>query len=121
VWAGASAGSKRLGGTHRSSCPRKLTQVERETLGQGAGERMFMGIERGESVDAKPGRKKQRLKAAHKRRRTMMQQGKVVARMRVLNCASTAWVSWATTGPKVSWWSSPWANRMPADKRTDGA
>jgi len=45
---------------------------------------MFMGIERGESVDAKQGRKKQRLKAAHKRRLTMMQQGKVVARMRVL-------------------------------------
>ena len=43
-----------------------------------------MGIERGESVDAKQGRKKQRLKAAHKRRLTMMQQGKVVARMRVL-------------------------------------
>ena len=43
-----------------------------------------MGIERGESVDAKQWRKKQRLKAAHKRRRAMMQQGKVVARMRVL-------------------------------------
>jgi hypothetical protein len=44
---------------------------------------MLMGIERGESVDAKQWRKKQRLKAALKRRLAMMQQGKVVARMRV--------------------------------------
>jgi len=45
---------------------------------------MLMGIERGESVDAKQRRKKQRLKAVQKRRLAMMQQGKVVARMRVL-------------------------------------
>lgn len=43
-----------------------------------------MGIEGGESVDAKQRRKKQRLKAAQKRRLAMMHQGKVVARMRVL-------------------------------------
>ena len=41
-----------------------------------------MGIERGESVDATQRRKKQRLTAAPKRRLAMMQQGKVVARMR---------------------------------------
>ena len=45
---------------------------------------MLVGIERGESVDATQRRKKQRLKAAHKRRLAVMQQGKVVARMRVL-------------------------------------
>src|SRR5712691_533805 len=45
---------------------------------------MRMGIERGESVDAKQPRKTQRLTAAQKRRLTMRQQGKVVARMRVL-------------------------------------
>ena len=43
-----------------------------------------MGIERGESVDVKQRRKAQRLKAAQKRRLAMRQQGKVVARMRVL-------------------------------------
>ena len=43
-----------------------------------------MGIECGESVDATQRRKKQRLKAVQKRRLVMMQQGKVVARMRVL-------------------------------------
>ena len=44
---------------------------------------MLMGIERGEAVDAKQRRKKQRLKAAQKRRLAMMQQGKVIARMRL--------------------------------------
>jgi len=47
---------------------------------------MFMGIEGGESVDATQRRKKQGLKAAQKRRLAMMQQGKVIARMRVLMC-----------------------------------
>jgi hypothetical protein len=45
---------------------------------------MFMGIECGESVDATQRRKKQGLKAAQKRRLAMMQQGKVIARMRLL-------------------------------------
>lgn len=43
-----------------------------------------MGIECGESVDATQRRKKQGLKAAQKRRLAMMQQGKVIARMRLL-------------------------------------
>ena len=42
-----------------------------------------MGIERGEAVDATQRRKKQRLKAVQKRRLAMMQQRKVIARMRV--------------------------------------
>jgi hypothetical protein len=45
---------------------------------------MFMGIECGESVDATQRRNKQCLKAAQKRRLAMMQQGKVIARMRLL-------------------------------------
>ena len=45
---------------------------------------MLRGIECGEAVDATQRRKKQRLKAVQKRRLAMMQQGKVVARMRVL-------------------------------------
>ena len=43
-----------------------------------------MGIECGESVDATQRRKKQCLKAVQKRRLAMMQQGKVIARMRLL-------------------------------------
>jgi hypothetical protein len=43
-----------------------------------------MGIECSESVDATQRRKKQCLKAAHKRRLAMMQQGKVIARMCLL-------------------------------------
>ena len=47
------------------------------------GERMLMGIKGGEAVDATQRRKKQRLKAAQKRRLAMMYQSKVIARMRV--------------------------------------
>ena len=45
---------------------------------------MLVGIKLAEAVNTPQGGKKQRLKAAHKRLRTMMQQGKVVARMRLL-------------------------------------
>src|SRR6266436_3192158 len=45
---------------------------------------MFMGIECGESVDATQRRKNQCLKAVQKRRLAMMQQGKVIARLRLL-------------------------------------
>jgi hypothetical protein len=47
-------------------------------------ERMLAGIEPGEAVDTEQGGKKQRLKAVQKRLLTVMQQGKVVARMYVL-------------------------------------
>src|SRR5882672_4938009 len=73
-------GQQRLGSTHAFKLPQKLTQ--RGTVIPPAKEgykRMLMGIERGESVDAKQRRKKQRLKAVQKRRLAMMQQGKVVA------------------------------------------
>ncbi len=43
-----------------------------------------MGIKLAEAVDTPQGGKKQRLKAAHKRLLAVMQQGKVVARMRLL-------------------------------------
>ena len=45
---------------------------------------MLVGIERGEAVDTQQGRKKQRLKAAQKRLLAVMQQGKVIVRMRLL-------------------------------------
>src|SRR5712691_3604969 len=45
---------------------------------------VLAGIEPGEAVDTQQGGKKQRLKAVQKRRLTVMQQGKVIARMRVL-------------------------------------
>src|SRR5438132_8339532 len=44
---------------------------------------MLMSIEGGEAVDAQQRRKHQRLKAAQKCRLTMMQQSKVIARMRL--------------------------------------
>ena len=43
-----------------------------------------MRIKRGESVETHQGRKKQRLKAPEQRLLTVMEQGKVVARMRSL-------------------------------------
>ena len=45
---------------------------------------MCMGIKCGESVDATQRRKKQCLQAVQKCRLAMRQQGKVIARMRVL-------------------------------------
>ena len=47
-------------------------------------ERMLMGIERGEPGDTQHGRQKQGLKAAPQRLLAVMQQGKVVTRMRLL-------------------------------------
>ena len=44
---------------------------------------MFLGLEGGEAVDATQRRKTPGLQAVQKRRLAMMQQGKVVARMRV--------------------------------------
>ena len=76
-------GQQHRGGIHTFTWPEKLTQRGAMILpAKERGERMLMGIERGASVDAKPWRKKQRLKAAHQRRLAMMHQGKVVARMR---------------------------------------
>ena len=43
-----------------------------------------MRIQPSESIDAHPGRKKQRVKAPPQRLRAVMYQGKIVARMRVL-------------------------------------
>src|SRR5229473_1677907 len=45
---------------------------------------MLAGIEPGKAVDTQQGGKKQRLKAVQQRLLTVIQQGKVVARMRVL-------------------------------------
>ena len=47
-------------------------------------ERMLVGIKRAEAVDTPQGGKKQRLKAAQKRLLAVMQQGKVLGRMRRL-------------------------------------
>ena len=47
---------------------------------------MLRGIECGEAVDATQRRKKQRLKAAQERQPAMMQQRKVIVRMRVFMC-----------------------------------
>jgi hypothetical protein len=46
-------------------------------------ERMLMGIELAEAVDVQQGGKKQRLPATQKRRLTVRQQRKVIARMRL--------------------------------------
>jgi hypothetical protein len=45
---------------------------------------MLLGIKRAEAVDTPQGGKKQGLKAAQKRLLAVMQQGKVIARMRLL-------------------------------------
>ena len=78
-------GQQDLGGTHTFKLSQKLTQ-RRAVIAPAKErcERMLMGIERAEAVDATQRRKKQRLKAAQKRRLAVMQQGKVIARMRLL-------------------------------------
>jgi hypothetical protein len=45
---------------------------------------MLVGIKLAEAVDTQQGGKKQRLKAAHKHLLAVMQQGTVIARMRLL-------------------------------------
>jgi hypothetical protein len=77
---------------------------------------MLVGIERGESVEATQRRKKQRLQAAQTRRRAMMQQGNVVARMRVLMrlyCLGERGHNRAK-GPVLV---EPMGKQMPADTR----
>ena len=74
-----------LGGVHALQLSQKLAQ--RCTLIPMANqrlERMLTAIELAETVDPEQGRKKQRLKAVQNGRRAMMQQGKVIVRVRLL-------------------------------------
>jgi hypothetical protein len=74
-----------LGGTDARKVPKQLLQrCAVIPPAQSCAQRMLMRINRGESIDAHQGRKKQRLKAPPQRLRAVMEQGKVVARMRVL-------------------------------------
>jgi hypothetical protein len=77
-------GQQRLGGTHACTVPQTLTQRGAVIPPAKAWcERLRMGIERGEAVEATPRRKNQRVQAVHKRRLAMRQQRTVIARRRV--------------------------------------
>jgi hypothetical protein len=74
-----------LGGTHAFKVAQQLTQ-RRALIATATQrpERMLLGIARTEAVDAQQGGTKQRLPATQKRRRTVLQQRKVIARLRLL-------------------------------------
>ena len=75
--------------------PQKLTQRRAViALAKQRRQRMLVGIECREFLDPQQGGKKQGLKAAQKRLLAVMQQGKVIARMRLLISAR----------PKVFWY-----------------